>query len=367
MADTTASAKIIKAYKINRFPSFIFLDSKSGFMFTDIAYLGWPKPLLEIAQRAISASKEKSMFEYDSAYAAGNTATEFLKEYISRRIKAGITTNAELIEKYVYGLKISDFYNYDEVLFILKAGPIVEGNAFRLARLNRPLIDSIYKTEPLSVRVAFNNATIANTMSSAVSGKNFSLAMAAANFTRSTWSDNPAEGQKNYSLKLVQYYHGVKDTMKYLQHASGYYEQYYMRLTVDSVRRRDSINLVNARKGALDQSRRNAIDSAMRRSFSFTYAKDVYANELNTAARNFYYMAKNRTDYLIKAVFWIRRAIELTPQPTFYDTYAHLLYRMKFFDEAESAEKKAIESAKTGKKDYIFFEKELEKIRARTL
>lgn len=366
-SDTSASGKIIKEYKIYRFPSFIFLDAKGGFMFTDIAFLSRPQPLLDIAEKAISATKEKSLVEYDSSYAGGNYSTVFLKDYILRREKAGITNNEELIEKYVFGLKVSDLYNYSEVLFILKAGPTVDGNAYKLASLNKQLIDSIFKTEPLADRVAMNNATITNTMNSAIASKSFSRAMAAANFTRSTWASNPIEGQKNWNLKMMQYYKGVNDTIKYLQQASGYYEQYYMRLTVDSVRKRDSLNYITARKNAREISKTTINDTTTRRTFSFSYSKDSYATELNNAAWTFYLMAVNKNDYLFKAMLWSRRALELSVKPAFYDTYAHLLYRLKFFDEAVSMQRKAIELGKANKIDTKLFQEEYEKIRKKTL
>jgi hypothetical protein len=345
-ADTAASGKIIREYKIFRFPSFIFLDAKGGFLFTDIAFLSKSQPLLDIAEKAISATKEKSLVDYDTSYASGDYSTVFLKDYILRREKAGITNNAELIEKYVFGLRVSDLYNYDEVLFILKAGPTSDGNAYKLATLNKPLTDSIFKTEPLADRVAMNNATITNTMNSAIANKNISTAMAAANFKRSTWASNPLEGQKNWNLKIMQYYKGVKDTTKYLQQASAFYEQYYMRLTVDSVRKRDSLNYINARKNAKEISRTTINDTTIRLSFGFSYSKDIFATELNNAAWTFYQMAVNKNDYLFKAMLWSRRALELHAKPASYDTYAHLLYRLKFFDEAESMERKAIESGK---------------------
>jgi len=366
-SDTAASGKIIKEYKIFRFPSFIFLDAQGGFMFTDIAFLSIPQPLLDIAEKAISSSKEKSLIEYDRSYAAGDYSTTFLKEYILRREKAGITINDELIEKYVFGLKVSDLYKYSEVLFILKAGPLADGNAYKLAGLNRQLIDSIFKTEPLADRTAMNNATISNTMNSAIANKSYLRAMAAANFTRGTWANNSYEGQKNWGLKMMQYYKGVKDTTKYLQQASGFYEQYYMRLTVDSVRKRDSLNFITARNNAREISRTTINDTTVRRLLSFSYSKDRYATELNNAAWSFYEMAFNKNDYLFKAMLWSRRSIELSPKPGFYDTYAHLLYRLKFFDEAESMQKKAIETGQAGKIDTRQLQEEYEKIRKKTL
>ena len=366
-SDTSASGKIIKEYNIFRFPSFIFLDAKGGLMFTDIAFLSIPQPLLDIAEKAMSATKEKSLVEYDSIYTAGDYNTSFLKDYILRREKAGITKNAELIEKYVFGLKVSDLSNYGTVLFILKAGPTADGNAYKLASLNKQLIDSIFKTEPLADRITMNNSTIINTMNSAIANKSFSRAMAAANFTRGTWVNNPIEGQKNWNLKIIQYYIGIKDTTKYLQQASVFYEQYYMRLTVDSVRKRDSLNYINIKKNLREISRTTNNDTTIRRSFSFSYSKDSYATELNNAAWTFYQMAVNKNDYLFKAMLWSRRALELAAKPAFYDTYAHLLYRLRFFDEAESMQRKAVELGKADKIDIKLFQMEYEKIRKKTL
>jgi hypothetical protein len=365
--DTTASGKIIRDYKIYRFPSFIFFDSNGGLLFTDIAYLSMAQALLDVAQRAISTAKEMSLASYDSSYATGENSIAFLKEYIIRREKAGITDNADLIEKYVLGLKVSDFYNYNEVLFILKAGPMADGNAYKLASLNKQLIDSIFKKEPQADRVAINNCIITNTLNNAISQKNFNRAMAAANYTRGTWTSNSNDGQKNYTLNILRYYKGICDTTRYLQQASGFYEQYYMRLTVDSVRKRDSLNFVRAMKNAREISSTQINDSVIRRVSSFTYTTDSFATELNNAAWVFYQMAYNKSDYLFKAMLWSRRSFELTPKPGFYDTYAHLLYRLKIFDLAESAQKKAIELAKAEKTDTKLYEEEYEKIRKRIL
>jgi hypothetical protein len=108
-------------------------------------------------------------------------------------------------------------------------------------------------------------------------------------------------------------------------------------------------------------------DTTIRRTISFLYSKDSYATELNNAAWTFYQMAANKNDYLFKAMLWSRRALELSAKPAFYDTYAHLLYRLKFFDEAEGMQRKAIESAKADKTDTKRFQEEYEKIKKKTL
>jgi hypothetical protein len=367
-SETPASAEIIGEYKLSRFPSFIFLDAKGGLMFTDVAFLSGYQPLLEIAAKAVAATKEKSLVDYDSTYAAGDHSAHFLKAYITKRQKARIVDNADLVEYYVNSIKVEDLNNYADVLFILKAGPVADGTAYKLAHINRNIIDSIYRTEPLSVRVAINNAIIANTMNSAIAHKDLARANAAANFVRSTWTNNPAEGQKNWVLKMLQYYRGVKDTARYLQLAAVFYDQYYMHIGVDSIRRKDSLDFVTAKNKAFEKAKLSSADTAKIRTFSFIYAKDnIFANELNNAAWYFYQTAGNNTEYLLKAMLWSKRSVELDPKPGYYDTYAHLLYQLKFYDEAESMQRKAVELSKTGEADNKTFEQEYEKIKKKTL
>ena len=56
--DTALAGKIIRLYKVNRFPSFVFLDAKGGLLFSDIAFLARPQPLLVLADRAIAYQKK---------------------------------------------------------------------------------------------------------------------------------------------------------------------------------------------------------------------------------------------------------------------------------------------------------------------
>ena len=366
-ADTANAGKIIRDYKIYRFPSFIFLDAKGGLMFTDIAPLSCPEPLLEIADRAIAASKEKSMADYDREYAAGSSSKAFLKEYIAKRQGAGITDNADVIEKYVKELCVADFSNYNEVLFILKAGPVAYGNAYTLAYLNRPLVDSIYKVEPLADRIAINNTIVENTLSRAVAAKNQQMANSAAGYSERCWGKNHREGNKNWNAVMMEYYIGVKDTVSYLQKASYFYNDYYMNISVDSVKTKDSLNLA-ARNNA-GASRTRLSDTTVKRTetYSYTSFKDSYATSLNNAAWRFYLMAGDNTDYLLKAMQWSRRSIEVTPKAGFYDTYAHILYKLKLFDEAESMERKAVELGKAEKSDVKVYQEEYGKIKSRNL
>ena len=51
--DTLHSGPIIREFKIYRFPSFLFLDSKGGLIFTDVAPISRFQALLDIADKAL--------------------------------------------------------------------------------------------------------------------------------------------------------------------------------------------------------------------------------------------------------------------------------------------------------------------------
>jgi hypothetical protein len=171
-----------------------------------------------------------------------------------------------------------------------------------------------------------------------------------ANFTRDTWKSNPREAQKSWELKMIQYHKAIKDTLIYLLRASRFYQDYAMSLSIDSINKMDLAGY-----------------EALRETLRFRSVRDSFAIELNNAAWDFYLLAGSRNDYLQRSLFWGQRAVELSPKAAFYDTYAHLLYRLRFFDEAESMQKKAVEMAKTEKIDMNLFMEEYEKIKKRSL
>lgn len=367
--DTAITGSLIRDFKIFRFPAFIFLDAKGGLLFSDIAFVSRPELLLAMADKAIAASKEMSLIDYAQAHASGDSGRSFLKKYITKRQQAGLNENADLIEKYVNSLNITDLNSYDEVLFILKAGPVAEGRAYKLANTNKNITDSIFKTQPLAERVAMNNNTINNTMKKAIAAKDIKLAYAAANFTRGTWSSDPATGQKNWQLKIIQFYKGIKDTANYLLQAASYHDRYYMQISVDSILKKDSLKYEMAKNNAMQKAAIDKVnDSTIRKTFTVAYPKNnITAGELNSAAWSFYSMATGNEAYLLKAMSWSKRAVEMEPLPAYYDTYAHLLYRLRIYEEAEAMQKKAIEVSGGSKESSATYKAEYEKMKKRKL
>jgi len=365
--DCKASCPIISKYKVSTFPAFIFIDSKGGLLFKDFGHSVIPDKYLRMAERALALSKEKSILTYDNEYALGNPDSAFLREYISRRITAGFMNNARLIDEYVDKLTVKDLEDYHKVLFILEAGPTSDSKAYRLVNTDRKIIDSIFKTEPLEKRKKMNNTIINNSLADAIALKSPRKAESAASFTRNSWGKNYQEGQKHYTLKMLQYYRAVNDTSNYFPQASFFYDQYYMRISADSIKRREQKQLEEARAEALKQLQASPAKNGVKTITFTTTSSNSLPVELNNAAYTFYQMGTKNANHLTKAVLWSKRSIELDPQPAYYDTLAHLLYRLGFFAEAESTQEKAITLARSRNLMVKSMQDELEKIQKKTL
>ncbi|SOD18732.1 hypothetical protein [Pedobacter xixiisoli] len=377
---------ILATFKITSFPSFLFMHGKDDLFFKDYGYSSANNKYFTMLDKAIALSKNKSIAMYEASYLADKTNMQTLKEYIDAKIKNGLKDNADLIETYVQNLKLSDLNDYQTVLFILQAGPYSDGTALKMAYTNRKIIDSIYKSEPIQLRSEINRAIIDNTMMSAIKSKNIARAQAAANTARSSAQSNYPRSYQMYNHTMLRYYKAVKDTSNYLKNAVGYYDQTFMTISADSVKKleekyRKNLSESNRQKLFGDKKfvSKEKIDSLISAGGKITKSKEFsmisssvsptnyYANSLNYGAWEFYRTGTTNINYLTKAMIWSRRSIELNPSPINYHTLAHLLYKMNYQAEAIKTQEEAIAIAKTKKMGTKAFEDSLKKMKNKTL
>ncbi|UKT64343.1 hypothetical protein [Pedobacter mucosus] len=381
-ADTSIRSILSKS-ATQSFPAFLFLHPNKDLFFKDFGNSPNKSKYLTMIENALVVSKDKSLSDLEKDYIANKNDVLLLKKVIDSRKKVGISDNAELIEQYVNNLKIKDFSDYQTVLFILEAGPYADGQAYRLAFTNRKIVDSIYKNEAAQKRIDINKYIINNTMIAAIKTKNVLRAQSSANFTRNTWSKDYLKGQRAYSSEMLRYYLGVKDTANYLRNAGYHYDQYYMTLSADSIKKIEikehdammkrnvatmtkKFNLVS--KERMDSLRKTPGIHKVTQTFTtLGSTSSTYATELNNAAWQFYLIGTKNINHLTKAMIWSRRSIELNPTGAFFDTLAHLLYRMNYVEEAIKTEEDAIEKYKLEGKDSELLKIELKKMKTRTM
>ena len=122
----------------------------------------------------------------------------------------------------------------------------------------------------------------------------------------------------------------------------------------------------DAKQAAMREARAKSPGESVR-SFSFKYSKNAFSAELNNGAYGIYETGTQNPKYLTNALLWSKRSIELDPQAAFYDTLAHLLYRLGFYSEALATQEKAVELARSTKQPYKHLQDELVKIKNKTL
>ena len=134
--------------------------------------------------------------------------------------------------------------------------------------------------------------------------------------------------------------------------------------------KRMELKLTEAARKSL-RSSENATDTLygerIKRDIARLSSSSIHATDLNNAAWDFYIMGAKNPVQLTKALLWSKRSLELKEVSAFFDTLAHILYRLGFYSEAEATQLKAIKYAKLEKRNVKTFENELAKIRARTL
>jgi tetratricopeptide (TPR) repeat protein len=389
----SASAPFRTKYQITFFPTYLFIDSRDNLVYSENSNSILAAKYITMGNNALAKlASGKTISAYEDRYRLGERLADFLKEYITLRQDLGLFDNAALADDYVDQLTIKSFQNYAEVLFVLKAGPYAYGKAYNLCYTNRKITDSIYKYEPLAVRTTINSRIIANTTNEAIKRKNAGMAQQAASFMSSSWSkQNPRQGYMASQSQMLYYYRSIKDTAAYYRQAGFFYDTYYMSISADSAKKLDTKRTENIQKMLLARyptdtvrtvvkgpdsvkkiiTRITHIGTPIQVSGNGTVSNSVSsgtAMSLNNAAYEFYELGTHNQNYLTKALLWSKRAIELNPTAAYYDTEAHLLYRLGFFDEARSAQSKAIELAQNETQTTIDgYKTELDKIKRRTL
>lgn len=357
--------RLVGKYKIKKFPTVIFFDTKCKLLFNDTVNFYNESCYLELASKALFMQKKDLLAVYDSTYNAGNRKPDFLRIYITKKQSLGLMDNAGLIEEYVDGLKKSDLDDYSKVLFILKAGPVIDGKAYKRIWPFNKTVERIYKTESYKETADINQSINGNTLDYAIKSRCISLARAAANFTRISWGRNYKRGLLEEQRVMLHYYENIKDSARYMSEAISYNNRYFMNMSIDSIRKMDSVRFEDGLKFLNECNPDNVDDMTL---FNIIGIKNnTISFYLNHLAWYFYNYSGTSKDYLEIAIVWINRSIELNPRSYNYDTYAHLLYRLKNYDEAENMQRKALELRKKERKEMKTFELAYEKIKNRTL
>ena len=265
-----------------------------------------------------------------------------VEKLFETRTNSGDSTD-DLIEPFIENTPIDSFDTYPYYYVLAKLTPPIGTRADSIFRSGKNIDSNWYKI-PTRERIDINRKIIKKTMNIAVSNKDLSLAIRLATFAGSIVNRPSNFGaQKEQYRIMTDFFYKIHDTVGYLKTASVFVNDYYMTLTIDSLRqayiKREKDR--NEKEGKVTVY----VKGASPDNISYYGEFDLIARILNHHAWEFYVETKDSM-YLSMALAWSKRSLEFNKDPYAMDTYAQLLYVNGDRKGAISAEKDALEEYK---------------------
>lgn len=255
------------------------------------------------------------------------------------------------------------------IQYILKLSPLVGSKAIDYVAKNPEIYNTSWYRMDLKTRVEINNKIINKSLLKAIQEKNLSYAEKVANFKATVNSfKNYEDFQRVYDIVILTYLKGIKDTMSYTNYSLRLYETNIMKLSVDSVLRIDSLNILKSLNPKLSNfSNQNLQIDTITKNIIRTTSKiatqaGYFANLLNEGAWTIYTYTKDEFKNKL-ALGWAKKSVEFEKNYANSDTYARLLYRSNNIEEAILMEKEAIVLAKNAGINTLEFKEVLKKMK----
>ena len=258
------------------------------------------------------------------------------------RVNAGESTD-DIIEPFIDNTPIDSFNTYPFFYVLAKYAPPLGTRADSIFRGAKNM-DSNWSKIPSKERVDINRRIIKRTMGVAVSNKDLPLAIRLSFFASGMVSNPSAfRVQKERYRIMTDFFYKIHDTVSYLETASIFVNDYFMILSVDSMKQ----VYIKSEKDRLEKEGKVTVyvKGASPGNMSYYGEFDLIASILNHHAWEFYVATKD-TVYLRMALAWSKRSLEFNKGPYAMDTYAQLLYVNGDRKGAISAEKDALEEYK---------------------
>ena len=356
-------ADFIKKYKLRESMGSFYFDANQNLLLKNGMTTSLATTYLEWADKALeNVSKFSEFQDLENIYKNGDRTSAFLEKYIEAL--QDLDKNADaVVDTYVGQLTIDSLRTNRIIKFVMEQGLPLNASARKaIYSLNTArLTDSLWYLMPLQKRISINNKTISKTFSEAVKTKNCPLIYELNTFTRNIYSPDYQKGKYVSDVQLINFFKAIRDTNNYFRTANRFANDIIL-IKLDSLK-------------AWDVRERERVFASRDAEKRFTVPSGNYATELNNLSWTYYQIA-NDTNYLIKALRWTEHAIlinkEVISSPSgqnagFLDTYAHLLYKLKRYDEAIDWQTKAIETQKAANIKSTAFEEEREKMKNRRL
>ena len=254
-----------------------------------------------------------------------------------------VESTEDLLEPFLENTQRDSFENYRYFYLLAKFAPQLGTKADSILRSEK-YSDSNWFAIPSAEWVDINREVVKKTMNAAVNNKDSVLANRVAVFSSGLLSHLTKFRQEKEQFRIMtDYFYKIHDTIKYLETASIFLNNYYLPMSIDSLKQ----VYINRDKERLEREGTETIfvNGASPGNMAYYGEFDLIASVLNHHAWEFYMMTKDPV-YLKMALTWAQRALEFNKNPYAMDTYAQLLYINGDRKRGISAEKDALHEYK---------------------
>ncbi|MGV8093278.1 MAG: hypothetical protein AB2L24_15570 [Mangrovibacterium sp.] len=305
----------------SKFPVSLFLNHEGHFL--DVMLnksFSSNDPYIELAARAMSREKNPPLKYFEEQYRNGKRDPVFLKNYLEAIEKTPLNPDG-LLEEYVRQLRVEDLYDEEILKFIIRAAPVLDSDVSRLAQFNSKRFHEVFMSMPEDERKRIMTRVFEKSKRKALLDQDAKYMEKVATAIQKAHKDGWKERQRN----MLLFYREVKDTARYISTATGYYRNYFERLDLDTVARNEMEKYVDTDDGKRVRGGRLL----------------KTGNEINDMAWTVHEMTDD-PEILGRVLKWAERLL-VYENPSYVDTYAHILYKMGRIDEAIEWQQKAID------------------------
>ena len=346
-----------KKYEVKAYPSYLFIKP-DGTLFSRALGSMPAKSFIDVSTSALAdLGDPKPIEEWDKEYTTRKNETAFLLGYMDKRSKLG-KSNDQLFDEYLRLIPEEELTSDIVVKKYANDGQQLKVNSFAYDNLlkNR----TKYFGKLFGYTDVFLMAGVMNTMREAAKLKDEQLLEKAIK----AYDQLPGSSlQKQKDEIYMEYYQRAGNTNKYLKYATGFCNNYLMKISKDSIDKKDQLTLQLIEKqiksGAL--AKIDSVQLAQLRQYSAHAERDKISESLNNVAWKFFETTSDKKA-LNDALSWSKRSLEIYPEnPMWMDTYANLLYKLGKNEEAVALEEEALELVGKGSKEG--FKNTLQKMR----
>ena len=355
-AEKGEGPQLASRFQVSAYPFLVWADKNENVLLTDAGYMPVGE-FMKSVDNALNQYKEGRLEDYETQYRAGKRDATFLADFINKR-KAMMLDNRDLVEQYLLAIPVSEQFSEKTLKLVANNSFTLNGKAIELLQ-----IQTYFKKFGISTLDNIST-TMLEYFRNALKRKDLDFLERLASFNTKL---NPVEAGRQNERYRMEFYKSMNNTAKYLETAQNLADKYLMNVSKDELNKQNQAHfqefMLPYKTGKEDSVKIGKVRFDAMKKLHSRYASINFASDLDGLADEFY---RNVSDKIVlqKAVLWSKKSNEIDENPDYWNTYAHLLYKMGVKTEAITAEEKALELAKIRKGLTFKYEEELGKMKA---